>query len=86
MEAAKNATGKSNEAEAIREFRDELNSSDNYFNVNKFPGNESDTQAKEKCSTIDNAKKYCPERWKALQKWFKEARMVRIIIAYIIAA
>ena len=55
-----------------------LNDSNNYFNDKAFPDNESDNDAHERCSSIDGAKKYCPERWKALQNWFKEARMVRI--------
>lgn len=67
-----------NEAESIKEFKKKLNASDNYFNDKAFPDNESDTKAHERCSSIEKAKKYCPERWKALQSWFREARMVRI--------
>ena len=74
---AKNVTGKDNETEAVREFRKKLDSPDNYFNNEAFPANESDALAHARCSTIDGAKKYCPMRWKALQSWFKEARMVR---------
>lgn len=67
-----------NETEAIEKFRKKLNSSDNYFNDKPFPGNESDTEAHAQCSSIEKAKENCPERWEALQSWFKEARMVRI--------
>ena len=77
MEAAKKDTGKENETEAIKQFRNKLDSPDNYFNVDPFPDNESDSQAHVRCSSIDGAKKYCPKRWEALQSWFKEARMVR---------
>ncbi|KAL9986426.1 hypothetical protein ACROYT_G000573 [Oculina patagonica] len=76
IEAAKNDTGKDDETEAIEEFKKKLNSSDNYFNDKAFPDNESNDKAHELCSGVDGAKKFCPERWKALQSWFKEARMV----------
>jgi len=76
IEAAKNATKLDNETEAIEEFKKKLNASDNYFNDKPFPGNESDNEAHERCRSIEKAKKYCPERWTALQSWFKEAQMV----------
>jgi len=76
VEAAKGDTGETNETEAIKQFRKKLDSSDNYFNDEAFPENESDSKAHELCSSIDAAKKYCPTRWKAIQSWFKEARMV----------
>ena len=85
MEAAKNVTGKSNETEAIREFRELLDSPDNYFNKVPFPPNESDAQAHARCSTIEGAKKYCPMRWKAIQGWFNEARMVKVASAVSLA-
>ena len=77
MKAAKSTTGIDNETEAVIEFRKKLDSPDNYFNKEPFPANESDDQAHKRCSSIEGAKKYCPMRWKALQGWFKEARMVR---------
>ena len=80
MEAAKKVTGKSNETEAIKEFRQLLDSPDNYFNKVPFPANESDAQAHARCSTIEGAKKYCPMRWKAIQGWFNEARMVKAVV------
>ena len=78
VEAAKSDTGEANETEAIKQFRNKLDSSDNYFNDEAFPENESDSKAHALCSSIDGAKKHCPMRWKALQSWFKEARMVNI--------
>ena len=78
MEAAKGDTGETNETEAIKQFRQKLDSSDNYFNDEAFPANESDSNAHTLCSSIDAAKKHCPTRWKAIQSWFKEARMVNI--------
>ena len=80
VKAAKSVTGINNETEAIKEFRKKLDSPDNYFNKELFPANESDAQAHARCSTIEGAKKYCPIRWKALQDWFKEARMVNLKI------
>ena len=85
MEAAKKVTGKSNETEAIREFRQLLDSPDNYFNKVPFPSNESDAQAHARCSTIEGAKNYCPMRWKAIQGWFNEARMVKAASAVSLA-
>ena len=85
MKAAKEVTGKSNETEAIREFRQLLDSPDNYFNKVPFPSNESDAQAHARCSTIEGAKKYCPMRWKAIQGWFNEARMVKAASAVSLA-
>ena len=78
MEAAKSFTGIDNETEAITEFRAKLDSPDNYYNQDEFPANESDNQAYKRCSTIEGAKKYCPMRWKAMQRWFVDARAVRI--------
>ena len=81
-EIAKKVTGKNNESEAIKEFRSKLDSPDNFFNKDPFPDNESDAQAHVRCSTIEGAKKYCPMRWKALQEWFKEARMVSLFVYF----
>ena len=76
VKIAKNVTGKDNETEAVKEFRSKLDSPDNYFNKVEFPANESDDQAHLRCSSIEGAKEYCPMRWKALQSWFRETRMV----------
>ena len=76
MEAAKSATGEHNETTAIKKFKEQLNSTDEYFNDEAFPKNESDENAHAKCSNIEDAKKYCPTRWKTLEKWFTEARSV----------
>ncbi|KAK3737262.1 hypothetical protein QZH41_019871 [Actinostola sp. cb2023] len=59
---------------AVQEFRKLLNSSKMYFNEDPIPANESDENAFRKCSNLKGAEKYCPRRWEALQKWFKEAR------------
>ena len=76
IEAAKSATGISNESQAIEAFKRTLNDSSNFFNAEAFPANESDEDAHENCNTIEKAKINCPQRWKVLESWFKEARMV----------
>lgn len=63
---------------AVVEFRKILNSSDSYFNKKPFPQNESNEEAHKRCSDVKGAKKYCPTRWLTIQKWFDEARKVRI--------
>ena len=57
-------------------FRQKLNSSESYFNPQPIPKNESDKEAHIKCSDIEGAKKYCPTRWAALERWFAESRKV----------
>ena len=78
MEAAKSFTGNNNESIAIAIFKKELNASSNFFNNESFPANESNEMAHRLCSSVKEAKKYCPKRWAAIQEWFKEARMVGI--------
>jgi len=47
-----------------------------YFADKPIPANESDANASALCSSVEGAKKYCPNRWKAMQNWFAEARKV----------
>lgn len=63
-------------ATAIKTFRKILHSQDMYFNKDPIPANEMGEEAFKKCSNIADAERNCPKRWEALQKWFKEARMV----------
>lgn len=46
-----------------------LNAEDQWHNTEIFPDNESNPQAHKICSSPERAKKYCPKRWEALQKW-----------------
>ena len=69
-------TGESDNDTAVMKFRQKLNSSESYFNPQPIPKNESDKEAHIKCSDIEGAKKYCPTRWAALQRWFAESRKV----------
>ncbi|XP_028411290.1 uncharacterized protein LOC114533870 [Dendronephthya gigantea] len=80
LEIARNLTGLSNDTEAVREFRKMLNKSSNYYNEEPFPKNESNEEAHKKCSNIEGAKKYCPKRWEAAEKWWADARMAMSLI------
>lgn len=77
---AKQVTGDQNETEAVKKFKKILSSPDNFYNKEDFPANESDEQAHRRCRSVEGAKKYCPVRWKALQSWFRDARIVRSFI------
>lgn len=76
MAVAREVTGESDNATAVKKFREKLNSSESYFNSAPIPKNESDEEAHKKCSDIEGAKKYCPTRWAAMQLWFSESRKV----------
>ena len=76
LEIAKEMTGTNDSAEAVRLFRQKLNSTESFFNDAPIPKNESDKDAHKKCSNLKDAEKYCPKRWAAMQLWFKEARKV----------
>ncbi|XP_065652112.1 uncharacterized protein LOC100210725 isoform X2 [Hydra vulgaris] len=67
----KNVTGKENEEEIIEEFKKKLNKKSLYFNAFKFPDNESDDIAHEKCVNDKDAAELCPTRWKAIKSWFE---------------
>lgn len=51
----------------------------NYFNDEPLPENETKGEAFIKCNNEGGAKKFCPNRWKAMMKWFEFAQMVRLI-------
>ena len=55
-------------------FKKRLDEPDMYFG--DVPANESNEEAYSKCSNMENAKKYCPKRWEAMQRWFNQARQV----------
>lgn len=54
-----------------------LNSSDMFFYNMSFPPHESGKNAFKLCSNAEDAKKNCPNRWQAIQQWFKETREVK---------
>jgi hypothetical protein len=73
---AKNVTGHSNESQAIKDFQDLLTDRSQYYNKQPFPQSESFAEARKNCLGVDNAKKFCPKRWEALQIWFDEEAKV----------
>ena len=73
---AKNFTNEFNESLAIAAFKHHLTDRKEYFNLEPFPENESNAEAKERCQSIEDAKVFCPKRWASLQLWYEEARKV----------
>ena len=66
-----------NDTKAVEEFQKVLkNVSVSFFNTEELPKNESEGDAFKLCKTIESAKKYCPNRWKAMEAWFAFARKV----------
>ena len=76
LEVARSVTNQTNNDTAKELFIKRLNESDMYFADKPIPANESDANASVLCSSVEGAKKYCPNRWKAMQNWFAEARKV----------
>lgn len=76
LEIARSVTNQTNNETAKELFIKRLNESDMYFADKPIPANESDANASALCSSVEGAKKYCPNRWKAMQNWFAEARKV----------
>ena len=68
IKAAENETGKSGQ-DAVDSFKYILNNQSSYFNDAPFPTNESNEVAFEKCTSLSQAKMYCPKRHEAFQKW-----------------
>ena len=61
---------------AKEHFIRKMNHSDMYFIEEDIPKNESDDNAHVVCGDVEGAKKYCPTRWRASQRWFAEDHMV----------
>ena len=76
VDFAKETTGKANEADAIKTFRELINSQKMFFNHETFPTNESNEIAFEKCSSVAGARLFCPNRWEAMEKWIESATKV----------
>jgi hypothetical protein len=77
LDLAKNVTTEYlNESQAIENFKNLLTDRSQYYNKEPFPQNESFAEAKKNCLGIENAKKFCPKRWEALQTWFDEEAKV----------
>lgn len=69
VDLAKRYTGEEDNNTAITDFKAVLRHSNMSFNSKPFPANESGNDAHIKCYDDKSAQEYCPERWKALQKW-----------------
>lgn len=76
LEIARQVTGENDNDTAKQEFIQRLNQSDMFFNKEPFPANESNENAHNLCTSVKEAKKYCPKRWETMEKWFAEARRV----------
>ena len=80
LEVARNVTGIRNDTEAVKQFRAMLTNQSNYFNDESFPKNESNEEAHKRCSNTEDAKRHCPKRWEAAEKWWAAARMAMSLI------
>ena len=84
VEIAKEVSGTNDSDEAVRLFRQKLNSTESFFNDAPIPKNESNKEAHKKCSSLQGAEKHCPTRWAAMQLWFKEARRVSFFVTVLL--
>ena len=73
---ARQVTGENDNKTARDEFVKILNNTDMFFNNMSFPPEESNERAFKLCNSAEEAKKHCPNRWQAIQQWFKETREV----------
>ena len=76
LEIARSVTNQTSNDTAKEFFIKRLNESDMYFADKPIPVNESNAKAHVLCSSVEGAKKYCPNRWRAMQNWFAEAKKV----------
>ena len=79
VDVAKRYTGEQDNRTAITAFKAVLRHSNMSFNNKPFPANESDENAYIKCYDDKSAQGYCPERWKAMQKWIENTVEVSVI-------
>ena len=79
MSIAKQYTGEANESDAIRKFRKVLTSREMFHNKEKFPANESGDIAFLKCTSPDSARRFCPQRFKAMKGWIDATKKVLIL-------
>ena len=69
IEASKKYTGATDEKEAIAKMKKVFESDSMWHGDLKFPANESDAHAHKTCTDDESARKYCPTRWKSVEKW-----------------
>lgn len=53
-----------------------------FFNDEKIPENESNKDAFAKCTSMEQAKIYCPKRYKAMLTWFEYVNSKYNILKY----
>ena len=70
VQIAKELTGQQDENQAVVAFKKRLEQQSMFFNEEKIPENESNKDAIEKCTSMEQAKIYCPKRYKAMLTWF----------------
>jgi len=69
VEIAQNYTNTADENEAINKTKTRLRAPNQYHGAFKFPEIESNATAYARCVDEESAKKYCPVRWKSMEKW-----------------
>lgn len=77
MEIAREVTSEQDNKTATDKLKEILKQDKWYFNDTEIPESESNQNAYKLCSSVDGAKKHCPVRWKAIQKWFTYSRQVK---------
>ena len=77
MAIAKEVTKEDNETLAIEKFKARLKDLKlSYFHDKPFPKNESNKDAHAKCTNMEKAAIHCPNRYKAMMRWFDFAKLV----------
>ena len=71
IELAKKLTNIKDEEQAVKNFSNYLNGPDMFFNTTEIPENENGIEGGRRCSNMEEAKKNCPVRYKAMIDWFK---------------
>ena len=79
LELAKKITKNTDQEQAKTAFKRLISESSQYYNDGAIPANESDANAHKVCSSVKDAKKYCPKRFAAMNKWFAHSKEVRAI-------
>ena len=77
VDIAKKVTKIKEDKKAVKEFQEVLRDlKSSYFNTEPLPVNQSSGDAYTLCVSDETAKKYCPQRWEAMMKWFRFAESV----------
>ena len=77
IKIAKARTKEQNESKAIKKFRIQLEN-DKYFYI--VENETTNSELYMKCYDKTTAEKYCPQRWKAMNRWLESAKTVRFIL------